>query len=345
MSASNRGMAIRVGALIVVALGLLAGFLIAFGGFSFGEVKAYTVELGDAGGLQAGAPVKIAGVRAGRITDVIFLPDPTARCSEGGGPVHVRATVEVEARYTPALRSGAEVYVTTQGVLGEKYLEVAPGAGGDPWPEGLCVRGSDPARLDQLMAQAGRIMGQVDDVLSGQDGVDLGDLLVSVDRLVDRLDGILARNEDHIDGLMGDLGGGVAEGRALLSDLRQGLGGAARLDALMSDAAQATHAAARQMGPTLRQARATLGRAEVTLVDVQEVVREGAPQISALMASLAPIAEQAQQVIADGAVVTRRLVAGEGLLGRLLTDQSMYDDLRELLRNLKRHPWKILWRE
>ena len=52
MSASNRGMAIRVGALIVVALGLLAGFLIAFGGFSFGEVKAYTVELGDAGGLH-----------------------------------------------------------------------------------------------------------------------------------------------------------------------------------------------------------------------------------------------------------------------------------------------------
>jgi phospholipid/cholesterol/gamma-HCH transport system substrate-binding protein len=36
---------------------------------------------------------------------------------------------------------------------------------------------------------------------------------------------------------------------------------------------------------------------------------------------------------------------GKGTLGALLSDQDLYDDLRELLADLRRHPWKVIWKE
>jgi phospholipid/cholesterol/gamma-HCH transport system substrate-binding protein len=36
---------------------------------------------------------------------------------------------------------------------------------------------------------------------------------------------------------------------------------------------------------------------------------------------------------------------GRGTIGQLIIDQEIYDDLKEMLRDLKRHPWKMLWRE
>ena len=36
---------------------------------------------------------------------------------------------------------------------------------------------------------------------------------------------------------------------------------------------------------------------------------------------------------------------GEGTIGALLHDREMYDDIREMMKDLKRHPWKFLWKE
>jgi len=36
---------------------------------------------------------------------------------------------------------------------------------------------------------------------------------------------------------------------------------------------------------------------------------------------------------------------GEGTVGALLADEEIYDDLKEMLRELKTHPWRFFWRE
>jgi phospholipid/cholesterol/gamma-HCH transport system substrate-binding protein len=37
--------------------------------------------------------------------------------------------------------------------------------------------------------------------------------------------------------------------------------------------------------------------------------------------------------------------AGKGTVGALVKDEAVYDDLQELLRDLKHNPWKLFWRE
>src|SRR5262249_46667110 len=39
------------------------------------------------------------------------------------------------------------------------------------------------------------------------------------------------------------------------------------------------------------------------------------------------------------------LRAGKGTAGSLLAKDELYSDLRELIRDLKRNPWKFFWKE
>ena len=47
----------------------------------------------------------------------------------------------------------------------------------------------------------------------------------------------------------------------------------------------------------------------------------------------------------DAAAITQGIGTGRGTIGQLIVDQEIYDDLKEMLRDLKRHPWKMLWKE
>ena len=48
--------------------------------------------------------------------------------------------------------------------------------------------------------------------------------------------------------------------------------------------------------------------------------------------------ETANAMLAD-------LRAGKGTAGSMLMRDELYSDLREMLRDLKRNPWKLFWKE
>lgn len=56
-------------------------------------------------------------------------------------------------------------------------------------------------------------------------------------------------------------------------------------------------------------------------------------------------AESVRAILADTKVLTQRLKDGQGTIGALLSDREMYDDIREMMKDLKRHPWKFIWKE
>ena len=41
----------------------------------------------------------------------------------------------------------------------------------------------------------------------------------------------------------------------------------------------------------------------------------------------------------------RDMRAGKGTAGALISRDEIYADLRELIRDLKRNPWKFFWKE
>src|ERR1700733_13450136 len=99
--AAERSIGVKVGVLILVSLGILAAFVLVMGGLSFEKTFAVFVDFDNPGGLQAGAPVRIAGVKVGTVKELAFLGgrvDPKT-----GRRTLVRAKLAIEEKVRPAI--------------------------------------------------------------------------------------------------------------------------------------------------------------------------------------------------------------------------------------------------
>lgn len=340
---ADDGVKIKVGALVLVSLALLVGFVVLLGTFSVGERVPLTVELDDSGGLLSGAPVRIAGVRAGRVDAVEFLVDPSVGQT---GPAHVRLTALVDVDKFPAVRADSEFYVTSQGVLGEKYLEIRPGSADAPRVEpGAALRGRDPARIDLIFARAESILAQIEAALAGGGELGVGDLIASVTKLSGRANAYLDRHQDRLDRVTEDLVATGSDLRAITAALRTGLGSGEDVARTFRDVSRVVGVLAREAAPVSRIAREALGNLEKAAEEVSALIALVREPMEPVLADLPEITRQARDMLRDVGAITAAITAGQGVIGQVILDDEIYADLKELLRDLKRNPWKLVWRE
>ena len=110
--------------------------------------------------------MKVSGIKVGKVEDVEFLGgklDPKI----DGKRVQVRVTVWIEDRVRDAIRSDAEFFINTAGVLGEQYLEIVPGQDWDkpPIAADTIIHGApavhDPPRTDLVVARLYEVLDGV----------------------------------------------------------------------------------------------------------------------------------------------------------------------------------------
>jgi phospholipid/cholesterol/gamma-HCH transport system substrate-binding protein len=347
---SEKNLKTKVGALVLVATLLLAGFVVLLGGFSVGDKQRYYVEFSDSGSVLAGAPVKIAGVRAGRVSEVEFLVERDARKSEKlkakEAPVNVRISIKVDQGMAGSVRQDSEFFITTQGVLGEKYIEIIPGSAASPtWPEGAHVRGKDPPRIDLLFSRVDSILEQVESAMGGEEELNIGELVRSTTRLMKRLDDYLAKHADRLDSIIVNVDGTAGDARLLVKGLKDGIGDGSSVAMILKDARTVAQTLAAEIGPTTVAARRAMKSADTALGTANGLLKRNEKYLDSALKGLPGVVSRVEEVARDAAFVMSRLKAGRGTVGQLLTDQELYDDLKEMLRNIKRHPWKMLWRE
>src|SRR5688572_19158471 len=122
MAAGGKNIEVKVGALILVAMVLLGGFIVVMGGLSVARVYTLYVDFDNPSGLQVGAPVKIAGVKVGKVDDLEYRggkPDP-----EVPWRTLVRVKISVEEKVRDSIHTDATFVITTQGVLGEPFVAI-----------------------------------------------------------------------------------------------------------------------------------------------------------------------------------------------------------------------------
>ena len=334
----------------MVSVTLLLGFVLLLGSFSVGDKRVLHVEVTDSGSVLAGAPVKIAGVRAGRVEAVDFLVERNARKSaakrEGEPRINVRLRITIDTAMAAAVREDSEFYITTQGVLGEKYLEIVPGSDESAeWPDGSYIRGHDPPRLDLLFAKADAILGQVEQLISGGDDLNIGELLSALTRLTKNLDSFVSEHRPRLDRIVVNIDDSVADARMVVAGARVAMGDGSDLKATIGATRRLAEDLSRDAGPLVSQARKTLGTADRSLTDITALLTAHRADIDQALSDLPAVTRRAKDITRDVAAITAGLTKGQGTVGQLLTDRELYDDLKEMLRDLKRHPWKVLWKE
>ena len=116
-------------AVVLVVLAAVAPALVAAGAGGDGGGDRYRVDaiFDNAGFLIPGQDVKIAGAKVGSVSDVTLTVERRARVS-----------MEIDARFGP-FRSDADCTIQPQSLIGEKYVQCAPGT-----PRGRELRGDPP---------------------------------------------------------------------------------------------------------------------------------------------------------------------------------------------------------
>jgi phospholipid/cholesterol/gamma-HCH transport system substrate-binding protein len=202
----ERGLEYKVGLLIVVSTSILLGFLFILGNYSLRSGFTIDVDFDYVGSLQAGAPVKLSGIKIGKVRAVELFggkQDPVL-----GKRVQVRVTAWVEDRVADAIRGDAEFFINTAGVLGEQYLEIVPGKDWShpPIQPGAVVHDEhfvhDPPRTDLVVARLYEVLDGVSGVLR-DDRDAIKHLLANGASAVAELDQLLVDNRGQIGELIG----------------------------------------------------------------------------------------------------------------------------------------------
>ena len=318
----ERRLELRVGAVLLLCVAAVGGLLWLMGSFgsitSRGQLRARFAHTGH---VTEGAPVKLGGVQVGRVDRIRLFPD---RRDESGAslPITMELSLSDEARR--ALHSDVAVTVATQGPLGEPYLELEPGSAGAPLlPDGAEVRGVEAMRLDQVAARMGSLLDAVAKTLEDNPGA-VASLLRGVGGLSETAGGVLKENRDQIRALLQELTSAAKQMNALARAAQAQLPPQEKTARMMDDAQ-----------------RAMAGLANAT----KDLTPEDGQRAREALASYAAAGEKLDRIAARADKLLARMEAGEGTLGALSKDDQLYKDLRDLVADLKAHPWKAIWKQ
>lgn len=335
-----RSLQFKVGVLILVALGILGGFVAMLGNFSLRSGYRLYIDFDYSGNLQSGAAVKISGIKVGKIEDVQFwagkVDDETKR------RVQVRVVAWVEDRAKDAIRTSAEFWINTQGVLGEQYLEIRPGSFDDPaMPAGKKVVGVNPPRTDLIVARLYEFLESITSLLREDKDV-IRDFLKSGASVVRTLDGLLKTNEKEIGRLLVNVDALTREASQLLASIRAGVGDAKSLKGTLDNVEALSAAVRRDIDPLLQKTKKALDGINNLTSIVGPTERD---KLVKTLDQIVVVGDKVQKLATDSQALVADIRKGKGTAGALLVEQQVYDDVKEMVRDLKRNPWKFFWKE
>jgi phospholipid/cholesterol/gamma-HCH transport system substrate-binding protein len=303
-----------LGAFFVIVLGILGYFTLFMTEFSlFARQHSVVVQFPDANGLRQGDSVQIAGMRQGRVAELVF--DPSA-------PLASRITVTLKLDQVLNLYEGFSIVIHDSTLLGGKVVEIDPGA-------------ADGARVATDVALSGKVarnpLAAVGDLVD-ENRESFARVMDNLDLLIDNLlegkgtVGRLLRDEE----MAADLKDGVAKFQrsadnlaVLTDDVRAGKGTIGRL---FTD---------EELAAKLGDIGDQLASITKDFQGVAKDLAEGKGTIGRLLKD-EKVSEDVAKAIETIRSMFDKINTGEGTLGRLIVDPAIADDLKELIASMRR---------
>ena len=348
---TTAGTRLRVGIFVVVALVIGASVSFAIGSQEnvFSPKTTYFTIFQDVGGLQRGNTVRVAGVNVGSVTEVII---------GDSGRIEVYFRVIDDATHLIRGEPGASLIgegpkpsfaaIGSKGLLGDRIIEITVGS--DEYPEWDPEQAIPVSVGGGIMALAERALVEVEgtahnlrlatDPFSDQE---FSNDLKETARNLAKASGVIANGEGTIGRLMNDveLGrdvkGAVKELRAAgkqVAQLSKNLNKITE-DVQTNDGTAHALLYGTEGADAIRNIRDTFGQLNTILTDV----REGDGAVNQLIYGELgdSFMDNLQNASDDIAFLTKEAREGKGTIGALLTDPSVYEDIKRLVGDLERN--------
>lgn len=333
---SELGKKLRVGVFVLVALIAGIALVYALGARARLFESRYTVhaDFTEVGGLNEGATVRLAGVQIGRVKRVNLPAEP-------GGKV--RVDLSIARQFENRVRKNSVARIETQGLLGDRIVELTVGtADAPPTRDGDVIVSRDPTDFSKIVGQGAETMKNVaalaeslkmtaDTLRQSKVIEDASATMASTRRVTDRV----ARMVDEIEKGRGwahaliyeepvalrKMNDVIATTQRLLDRVERGEGAAGVLTSAQSTAAARRFVAAMEK---LARVAEQPGTSEEGLVPALLFD----PKYKNVLEDLKVTAHNFREV-------SDRLVGGKGTLGGLVKDEPADASIRQASRDLQ----------
>jgi phospholipid/cholesterol/gamma-HCH transport system substrate-binding protein len=363
------GLQIRIGGFVLVSLAVFLGLIYMLGAEARYFERQYDLvaEYTEVGGLTAGATVRLAGVQVGRVSKVALPERP-------GGKV--RVTLTVARRFSERIRKNSVARIETQGLLGDKIVEISLGSPeAPPLAPGEMIATRDPVEMNRLAGEGVEIMKNVstlsadlrttvDSFNKSRSMEDLSATLKSARRITEEVE----RGRGWLHVLVYEEPEALRKLNELLTATQklvtQGQKGESAVSVLLSaesgKAARHLLQAMESLGKMAEKGKDGEGLLPALLFDPQfkpvaqdlQVLARNFREVSERLAtgkgmlggliheegdgSLATALADFKIAVANLRAITDRLASGEGTIGGLLEDPTVYENLAAFLEGAQR---------
>ena len=277
--------------------------------FNKRSFNLYYAYFTDISGISKKADLKIAGVKVGWVESATLAEDNR----------RVKAVLMISREYR--LHADAHAVVRQDGLLGGKYLEIVPG---DPLlpiisPESILTKASkEQVSVDEILRQFKTVASNVEAIsqsfresLGGEDGQQrIKNMVETITFAIQRIasfsesvDRIVTLNEDRVSGIISDMHISMQEIKSAIPSLKE----------------------------NIEYATTVFGR---DFEKISQYIGATSDSVSSTLSEIKASFDQTTSVM-------QKINRGEGLLGKLITDEEMSEDVHTTVKGFKNYLNKI----
>jgi phospholipid/cholesterol/gamma-HCH transport system substrate-binding protein len=308
-----------------------------------------TVFFDNIAGVQERSPVKMAGVPIGKISE-IFLENNRARVN-----IFLEPGVRIPDDSTATVRS--------EGLLGEKYVEIVPGTPGRP-PLGdgdILARSEKPAGIDDLITNLSAGMDDIravtksfKNVFGTEEGEErMHAILGNLESATESMDMLLAGNQARLENIIVNLDTALESLSVILTENQNSF------KITMDNFVKITNPLADNAPEIVDNLRAVTANLRGMLDENRDNLREGITNVSTMAGNMNTVVtenrEDLRVTMQNVRVATENMASmsdnlnqvalrineGQGTIGKLVTDDEVYENLNETLIGAKSYVGKV----
>jgi phospholipid/cholesterol/gamma-HCH transport system substrate-binding protein len=311
----------KVGIFVVLGLVILMFFTFRVSKWGGVAAKGYklTVDFENAAGLEPKANVKMAGVPVGKVEEIRL---------EGN---RARLILRIDKGIQIPVDSMASIQ--TQGLLGEKYVEILAGKRSDQMlpPGGRIANTQPPLNLEEIVRKVSLIADDVKrftDSLSSTFGTEegkeaLAEILRNVRDASVVLRNVAGANEERLNRILANID-------QLSGDLKD-------ISSANKEDVRVIIANLREFSRTLKEETPDLARNLQTMGEqVGGMVAENRENIKEGIASFRQASAKLDNTLSSAEKVMAKIERGEGTLGKLVSDNTTVGSLNDTLEGISR---------
>jgi phospholipid/cholesterol/gamma-HCH transport system substrate-binding protein len=301
---------LRVGLFVLVGLLILAvAIFYVTGAGVFGPKYRLKTFMPEVSGLATGAPVRLDGVEIGNVERISIVPR-----EHGKPPDHmhnIEVDMRLDRRYQNDILTDSAATLVTEGLLGNRYVNIQRGYTGVPIKDGQAIPATEEKAIKEVVERSADVLANLN-ALSD----DVKDLIAGVREGRGTLGKLLTDDQAyrHLNSIL-------AKGDEIASSVQSGKGTVGKL--VMTD----------EMGNKVEN---TLDQLNTMLADLR--AQKGT--LGKLLYD-PTLYDQAKDAISKGNALLGDVRAGKGTFGKLATDETLYNKLRDTSSNLSEATAKL----